>query len=485
MIVVPLPSDRRPDVACAAFLDAPYPLLLDSAGGLPSVARYSYLTADPFLTLRVDAHGVWIDDGQGERRRDGDPFAVLAELLVPYHLPLQEGLPPFQGGAAGYWSYELGRYLERLPGRAAEDLPLPRLCIGLYDWALAYDHAAQRGWLLATGWPSGTERAARRRVEWAQERLAGLDRQPERHNGRVNHNEAHIADEPHVAEHQGQKPTRVEGATFTRATYEAAVRRVKEYIAAGDVYQVNLSQRLHAALPCAPWPLYERLRRASAAPFGAFLGLPGGSAILSASPELFVRVQGRRVETRPIKGTRPRGVTPAQDAALRAELRSSEKDRAENLMIVDLLRNDLGRVCAAGSVRVSDLFAVEQHPTVWQQVSTVTGLLAAGAGALDLLRACFPGGSVTGAPKIRAMEVIDELEPVARGVYCGAIGYVAFNGAMETSIPIRTIVATGGRAYLNVGGGIVADSDPAAEYVETLDKARGALLALRATYDPA
>lgn len=465
MIVAPLPMGRFPADHCGAFLDAPYPLLLDSGGGAPALARYSYLTADPFVVLQADAGGVWVSEGQARTRHHGDPFRLLAEMLAPYHLATDEALPPFQGGAAGYWSYELGRVVERLPGRAVEDLPLPRLCIGLYDWVLAYDHRQRRCWLISTGWPSGTERAARRRLRWAEERLArttALEQQP---------------DEEIAAS--------VQGATFSRAEYEAAARRVLTYIAAGDVYQVNLSQRLCASLPCPPWPLYRRLQRVSAAPFGAFLQLPDGAAVLCASPERFVRLQGQRVETRPIKGTRPRGATPAEDAALRAELAASEKERAENLMIVDLLRNDLGRVCRPGSIRVPDLFAIEAHPTVWQKVSTVIGILESGAGALDLLRACFPGGSVTGAPKVRAMEIIDELEPVARGVYCGAIGYVAFNGAMDTNIPIRTIVTAREVAYFSAGGGIVADSDPSAEYAETLHKARGALLALGASYAPA
>ena len=229
MIVTPLLAERLPAAYCAAFLDTPYPLLLDSGGGAPALARYSYLTADPFLVLQTDVGGAWVSQGQTRTRHQGDPFLLLAELLAPYRLPLDAALPPFQGGAAGYWSYELGRAVERPPGRAVEDLPLPRLCVGLFDWALAYDHQQRRCWLLCTGWPSGTERAAHRRQRWVEERLA---------RGATSTAQSPRSEEGIVS--------RVQEATFSRAQYEAAARRVLAYIAAGDVYQVNLSQRLSA-----------------------------------------------------------------------------------------------------------------------------------------------------------------------------------------------------------------------------------------------
>ncbi len=267
-------------------------------------------------------------------------------------------------------------------------------------------------------------------------------------------------------------------SSFTREAYLKAVERVREYIFAGDIFQANLSQRFETPLFEPPWTLYRRLRECNPAPFAAFLDFPG-VAVLSASPERFLRVDAdSRVETRPIKGTRPRGVGPEHDAALGQALAESAKDRAENLMIVDLMRNDLSRVCAPGTVRVAELFALEQYATVHHLVSTVVGQLAPGADALDLLRAAFPGGSITGAPKLRAMEIIAELEPSWRGVYCGSIGYWSVTGELDTSIAIRTAVARNGRVYFNAGGGIVADSDPAAEYQETLDKARGLIDAL-------
>jgi para-aminobenzoate synthetase component 1 len=263
-------------------------------------------------------------------------------------------------------------------------------------------------------------------------------------------------------------------STFTHQGYLDAVGRVRDYIIAGDIFQANLSQRFQTGMPEAPFDLYRRLRRRNPAPFAAYLDY-GELAILSASPERFLRLdeQRRLIETRPIKGTRPRGLGPMHDAALGRALAESEKDRAENVMIVDLLRNDLSRVCRPGTVRVPELFALEHHPTVHHLVSTVVGELEPGADAADLIRAAFPGGSITGAPKVRAMEVIAELEPTQRGVYCGSVGYISVTGAMDTSIVIRTYLALRGQLYFQAGGGIVADSDPELEYRETLDKARG------------
>ena len=267
-------------------------------------------------------------------------------------------------------------------------------------------------------------------------------------------------------------------SNFTRAGYLDAVARVIEYVYAGDIFQANLSQRLQAPLAGTPFELYRRLRQRNPAPFAAYLDF-GQVVVASSSPERFLRVDdGRRVETRPIKGTRPRGVGPEHDAALALALAESDKDMAENVMIVDLLRNDLSRVCQPGTVRVPELFALEHYQTVHHLVSTVVGELAPGHDALDLLRAAFPGGSITGAPKVRAMQIIAELEPTQRAVYCGSIGYVSITGALDTSIVIRTYLVVGRDVYFQVGGGIVADSDPAQEYRETLDKARGLIAAL-------
>jgi para-aminobenzoate synthetase component 1 len=266
-------------------------------------------------------------------------------------------------------------------------------------------------------------------------------------------------------------------ANFSRADYECAVGRVKEYIRSGDVYQINLSQRFETPLPCAPAELYRRLRTHSPAPYGCFLNF-GGVQVAGVSPERFLRVEDDHVTTRPIKGTRPRGRDAGEDLKLKTELAVSEKDRAELLMIVDLERNDLGRVCVPGSVSVENLYALEAHPTVWHQVAEVSGRLEAGRDVFDCIRAAFPGGSITGAPKIRAMQLIDELEPHRRHLYTGAMGYLGFDGRAELNIAIRTITCVGGRAYFHAGGGVVWDSDPAAEYEETLTKAKALRAAL-------
>lgn len=443
-----------------AFAGLSYPLLLDSAMPHPRLGRFSYLAADPFMTAAATEDGLLVDSEGRRSHMAGDSFALLQALMAIYRMePVAGGsLPPFQGGAVGYFAYDLGRRLERLPSIAVKDIPAPDLHLAFYDWVLAQDATTGQTWLFSTGWPHGTSAYAQERAEAVRRLLC----QPhERHGAPL--------DEPRL--------TAPLTSTFTRAAYVDAVCRVKDYLYAGDCYQVNLSQRLEAPFAGDPWELYKRIRKANPAPYGAYLAMPD-MAVLSASPELFLRVEGRHVETRPIKGTRPRGLDVAEDQRLAQELAASAKDRAENVMIVDLLRNDLGRVCEVGSVKVPELFALEAHPSVWHLVSTVTGELPSGKDPLDLLRAAFPGGSVTGAPKIRAMEIIEELEPVRRGLYCGAMGFLAFNGDMEASIIIRTALVTSGRFYLQVGGAIVADSDPEAEYQETLHKARGILAAL-------
>ncbi len=442
-----------------AFLGMPYPVLLD--GAMPGAAgsRFSYLSADPFLVVRARGRRVSLLRNGALEEVDGDPWAVFQQLLRDYRIEVMPGLPPFQGGVIGYWGYDLGRQLERLPSLAEDDLSLPELYLGFYDWVLAHDGDTGVSYLISTGLPDGTQRRAEQRVAEIMDVLASAPRST-----------------PAPATEPAACPAELR-SNFSRESYMAAVNRVKAYLAAGDAYQVNLSQRFQSPYAGDPWSLYLRLREANPAPFAAYLGFPEAQ-VLSASPEEFLRLDGGRVRVRPIKGTRPVGMTDEETAALAAELLASEKERAENVMIVDLIRNDIGRVCRVGSVEVPSLFAVEQHPTVLHLVSTVTGELRPGADAIDLLRACFPGGSVTGAPKVRAMEIIEELEPVRRGVYCGAIGYVSFSGDMGTSIAIRTLVLAGGQAYLQAGGGIVADSQPESEYEETLHKARGLRMAL-------
>ncbi len=479
--LVPSPD---PVGCCERLAGLPYRLFFDSAAK-GTLGRYSFLTADPVAIVRSKGPRTEIVDRLAGTRIDTsvDSLGAVRDLLAPHASSPVPDLPPFQGGAAGYLAYDWGRVLERLPASRFDDLALPDVVLGIYDWVLAWDHQASRAWLISTGLPetapADRARRAAGRVHAVRQRLQSTQ-----------------ASEPRTIDTTGMILPRgqaapsypVEGAScgwrpglrssFTRGAYLEAVARVREYIFAGDIFQANLSQRFEAPLAESPWALYQRLRVRNAAPFSAFLDFPE-AVVLSSSPERFLRVDGAgRVETRPIKGTRPRGVGPEHDAALGRALVESDKDRAENLMIVDLMRNDLSRVCQPGTVRVSELFALEHYATVHHLVSTVVGELAPGFSALDLLRVAFPGGSITGAPKVRAMEVIAELEPSQRGVYCGAIGYCSVTGSLDTNIAIRTAVAVGDRIYFSAGGGIVADSEPEQEYQETFDKALGMIEAL-------
>jgi para-aminobenzoate synthetase component I len=490
-LVERLPSVPDPAAAVERFADLPFPLLLDSTADHERTGRYSFLTADPYGVIR--SRGSTTERLVREQPRwtpvAGDATSAVQAALAPLAADPVAGLPPFQGGAAGYIGYEWGATLERLPQARHDDLGLPDVILGLYDWVLAWDHCEQAAWIISTGIPGDREdheRSARERLDAVRKRLdsTGGPGASERGPGGA----ASRADRVAVGGAMGGAPSYpvldVDDAdaiglrsTFTHRGYLSAVARVREYIIAGDIFQANLSQRLQAPLVEPPLAFYRRLRRTNPAAFGAFFDV-GDFSVLSVSPERFLRLSGGRVETRPIKGTRPRGLGPMHDALLGRVLAESDKDRAENVMIVDLLRNDLSRVCRAGTVRVPELFALEQHPTVHHLVSTVVGELEAGRDAMDLLRATFPGGSITGAPKVRAMEIIAELEPTRRGVYCGALGYLSRTGAMDTSIAIRTAVVRGSEVYFQAGGGIVADSEPEAEYRETLDKAMGIVRAL-------
>ncbi len=475
------------DVA-AEFLDLPYLVLLDSAGGTPAagdshqLGRYSFLSADPAFVVRSKGLLTEVADGAEWRREQGDALRVIRARLSEWASEPVPGLPPFQGGAAGYIGYDYGAILERIPPTRYDDLAISDVVLGLYDWVIAWDHRSRAAWLISTGRPEigeAAERRARTRMEAALRRItarkydAGAQHGPAAPLPRCPAAPSYEVPEIHGAEAVGLR------STFIHRGYLDAVTRVREYIVSGDIFQANLSQRFEAPLREPPFELYRRLRRRNPAPFAAYLGLPD-LQVLSASPERFLRLDENRrdVETRPIKGTRPRGLGPMHDAALGRALAESAKDRAENVMIVDLLRNDLSRVCRPGTVRVPELFALEQHPTVHHLVSTVMGELDPASDAVDLLRATFPGGSITGAPKVRAMEIIAELEPTRRGVYCGSIGYLSATGAMDTSIVIRTFLALRGQVYFQAGGGIVADSDPELEYRETVDKARALIGAL-------
>lgn len=455
--------------------DQPYLLALDSAMLDSPLARYSFVAAGPVAWLegRGPAWSVRLTPAAPttlEPARDRAPLDIVGDWLAAARVETVPGLPPFQGGLAGLWGYELAGQLERLPRARYDEFALPDLAVGLYSWVVAFDHCRERAWLVVCPWPN-REYAAQ---TLAQVRML-LARAPES----VPMQPLHGATVPgtRLAPQYPLPGWPNVTSSFSPEGFRTAIGRAIEYVHAGDCFQVNLAQRLLAPAVDTPLDLYQRLRTRNPAPLAGFLHAQR-YALLSASPERFVQVQAGQVLTRPIKGTRPRGATPEADAALAAELCSSPKDRAENVMIVDLLRNDLGRVCAFGTVRVPRVCELESYRHVHHLVSEVSGRLRPGLSALDLLRASFPGGSVTGAPKVRAMEIIAELEPTVRGPYCGCLGYIGFDGSADFSILIRTITQAHGWLQFPVGGGLVADSQPASEYAETLTKARGLLGAL-------
>lgn len=444
-----LPSHLTPvAVASAAQRQSGF-VWLDSALAGGPYGRYSFIACNPFLSLLAKDEEITLQGARNETLT-GNPFDVLAELMEQYRLP-REAQVRLAGGAIGYLAYDLGWRLETLPQTTLDDIAAPDLAFGFYDLIYGYDHETSQAWVCSTGQGGDPQQRLQEWLGWVQE--------------------------PPLSREEGPASDGSLDRNFSKPEYLAALAAVKEYIAAGDIYQANLTQRFATNLRVYPWELYLRLRDLNPAPFAAYLDL-GGIQIASSSPERFLKVTDRLVETRPIKGTRPRGATPDEDAALGHELLTSIKDNAELLMIVDLERNDLGRGCKVGSVRVPELAVLESYETVHHLVATVLGELDAGDSVVDLLKATFPGGSITGAPKIRSMEIIDELEPTSRSVYTGAIGYLGFDGDADLNIVIRTIICRGGKAYFQVGGGIVADSDPESEYQETLDKGRALARAL-------
>jgi para-aminobenzoate synthetase component 1 len=449
-LLTELPYHSDSVVLFEAIADLPWAVFLDSGQHHPGQSRYDILAAQPFVRLITRGNLTEIHDEATALSRE-DPFVLLRR-----YLRMDTGCGgelPFCGGAIGYFGYDLARRLESLPVVAEDAEKIPEMAIGIYDWAVVVDHLERKSWLAGQGRDPDTD------IKWND--LVRRFSEPPREKSRV---PFHI--------------TSPVASNMTRESYGRAFRRIHDYIEDGDCYQVNLAQRFAAAASGDPWLAYQALRVINPAPFSAYLSTPYAQ-ILSASPERFLKVENGHVETRPIKGTRPRAGHPRLDAELAEALRHSEKDRAENVMIVDLLRNDLSKNCAPRSVKVPKLFDVESFATVHHLVSTVTGELKSGRDALDLLRGCFPGGSVTGAPKLRAMQIIEDIEPHRRGVYCGAIGYVGFDGNMDTSIAIRTLVNSGGVMRFCAGGGIVADSTLEDEYQETFDKAAAMLKLLQ------
>lgn len=438
--------------------DKPWSILLDSGHTTDDsnhrVGRYDILAINPLATVVTEGETTTITnmrDGKSTSSKD-DPFKLLRETLNQYREAIPDEIRqsihlPFVGGAMGYFSYDLGRRIEKLPVLALDAEDLPEMAVAIYDSVFVVDHHEKKSYLSA---PSENKVAENHLKSW-KELIQQYDSKKK------------------SKKHAKFNVTSKVKSNLSFKEYAQAFDKIKTYINAGDCYQVNLTQRFSASAEGDLWSTYKALKKINPAPFSAYFNTPFGQ-ILSSSPERFLSVKNGEVSTKPIKGTRPRSDDKEEDLALIRELQQSEKDRAENVMIVDLLRNDLGRVCASGSVSVPKLFNIESYATVHHLVSTVKGTLAGNEDAISLLRACFPGGSITGAPKIRSMEIIEEIEPHRRGIYCGALGYIDFNGNMDTNIMIRSLIYNNGEVRFWVGGGIVYDSDVNEEYQETFDK---------------
>lgn len=421
----------------APLAQHPWAMLLHSGFAEHSHNRFDILVAAPKVTLTTRGQITEICRGMEEQQSQEDPFQLLQQQLEQQNQhPAANTDLPFQGGALGLFGYDLGRRVEKLPQMAQADITLPDMAVGIYDWALIADHHKKMLTLLSYG---DTEQ----RWQW-------------------------LCSQQSESQQDFTLTSRWQ-ANMTRQQYGEKFQRIQQYLRSGDCYQINLAQRFSADYQGDEWQAFQQLNASNRAPFSAFLRLPD-NAVLSVSPERFLWLENQQIQTRPIKGTLPRLADAEQDAQQAQRLANSAKDRAENLMIVDLLRNDIGRVAEPGSVKVPELFVVEPFPAVHHLVSTITALLPERTPATELLRACFPGGSITGAPKVRAMEIIEELEPQRRNAYCGSIGYISACGTMDTNITIRTLFTESGRIYCSAGGGIVADSQEQAEYQETFDK---------------
>jgi anthranilate synthase component 1 len=471
-----------PVSAFCKIQEGEWAFLFESVVGGERLGRYSFLGSGPFLRFQAWDRRVQIQS-VGDSSRPSmvelehpDPLRLLEEKVAAYRAPSLPGLPRFSGGAVGYAAYDAVRYVERLPNPPADDRQLPDLCFAFYDRMVIFDHinktiaavahahvpgVREQGSGVSAEEMKGSYSAACARVDRLVERL-----------------------QQGVADLQLTDITPIGSVSmpyqsnFEPATFEAAVEKCKEYIKAGDIFQVVLSQRLQAETRTRPFDIYRTLRVVNPSPF-LFYVKAGPLCLVGSSPEIMARVEGDRVTIRPLAGTRPRGLTEEDDERLAAELLADPKERAEHIMLVDLGRNDVGRVARYGSVQLSDVMTVERYSHVMHLCSTVTGRLQPGKTAFDALRSCLPAGTLSGAPKVRAMEIIDELEPHRRGPYGGAVGYVDFSGNMDTCIALRTLVLKGQTAYLQAGAGIVADSVPSREREETLNKARGLLRALQ------
>ncbi len=439
---VELPYYRDTSLLFSNVADEPWSIFLDSGYPYKDNGRYDIFSCRPYKTFLTygDVTKIQFDDEKVES--SDDPFSLVKNEFNQHYL--NHTALPFTGGALGYFSYDLGRRIEKLPEIAKHDVLMPDMAIGLYDWAVIVDHQLRQSWLVSQNTQTMSEQ------EWDE--LVNLFQEPKNKIFKPFKSTSNI------------------NSNFTESTYADAFKKIKQYIIEGDCYQVNLAQRFEVSCEGHAWSAYQLLRELNPAPFASYMNLED-CKILSSSPERFLKVKNDLVETKPIKGTRRRSVFAYEDTALAQELLESEKDRAENVMIVDLLRNDLGKTCEVGSISVPKLYNLESYATVHHLVSTVVGRLDKNTHSIDLLRGCFPGGSITGAPKLRSMEIIEELEPNRRNVYCGSIGYIGFDGNMDTNIAIRTIVHHNDKLYCWAGGGIVHDSTVKSEYQESFDKA--------------
>lgn len=446
------------------FAQAPGSILFDSSKQMPELGRYSFIGIDPFLFLTSKNGRVVLSGEQNNILDNACPFAELQKQLARFPLNTLNGLPPFQTGAAGLFSYNLVHHLEKIPEFKQDDMGFYDLAVGFYDLVIAFDNVLNKTLIFSSGYPefdpSTRKQRGQNRITYLLDEIAKINTSPEPNQEKI--------------------PANAISSNFSKKAYLNAVKQTRNYILAGDIFEGTVSQRFKTILPqnLSPYDLYLRLRTVNQAPFSGYFNIDNHQIIASASPERFLKLENKLIETRPIKGTRPRGKTPEQDQKFRAELKGSEKDQAENVMIVDLMRNDLSRVCVDHTVTVPQLCKVETYPTVHHLVSVVQGTLQPDLGPIDLLRATFPGGSITGAPKIRAMEIIAEVEPTARGPYTGSLGYISFDGNLDSSILIRSFCIKDNEITFQVGGAIVLDSDPDSEYEETLVKASGLMRAL-------
>jgi len=466
-----------PLAALEALRPLGYPVLLESARISDKTGRYSFVAADPYLIFQSRGESIELilpDTPAGKYGKRATmkrkPIVKLRELMNNYRTARVPGLPPFTGGAVGFFSYDFAHQFEKLPRKATVDPDIPEAYFVFVDLVVAFDHLLNKKWVIVNA--GAREQELGFRIPGLEQWDGLYDKAVERLNvlARALHTSAKSGDAAAFDRKKALQPVPVT-SNLTQAEFEVMVRRSKEYIAAGDIYQANLSQRLSLSMGAADTlRLYKILREINPSPFAAYLDF-GDLQLVSSSPERLVRLHEGTVDTRPIAGTRRRGKNHAETRERSAELLTNEKERAEHIMLLDLERNDLGKVCDYGTVTVDEMMVVEHYSHVIHIVSNVRGTLSAGKDAFDLVRAVFPGGTITGVPKVRCMEIIDELEPVARGPYTGSLGYISNSGDMDINIIIRTFVVKDGKAYFQVGAGIVADSDPTREYFETLQKA--------------